>query len=295
MWLDRERIVFHLGNRLSVEGVITRLADIEGSRFVYEAGGEMRAPAETPLTDEEGTWLVDTAELYSWERQGAGILLAGWAFLAPICGALDWRPHIWISGEAGTGKSSLQKQYLLNVIDREWALYTMGDSTEAGIRQSLGMDARPVLVDEAETGSDSKSRMQGVLTLIRQSSSEGGAQTRKGTVNGRAIAYHVRSMFCMAAVAPNLTRATDTDRLTRLEMVKGEAWKNNGLSERLAKMDGDGALSLRVFARAQRMLSIVRESCRDSFGVRIACSMTALATAFASSLLVRVRPRSYSA
>ncbi|MCF5803354.1 toprim domain-containing protein [Pseudomonas tremae] len=262
VWIDNGRLVFHLGNRLSVDGEPTRLSNIQGSRFVYEAGGEMRAPADVALTDDEGAELVETAELYSWERQGAGILMAGWAFLAPICGALDWRPHVWISGEAGTGKSSLQKQYLLNLIDKSWALNAQGDSTEAGIRQSLGLDARPVLVDEAETGADTKSRMQGVLTLIRQSSSEGGAQTLKGTVSGRAIAYQVRSMFCLAAVAPNLTRATDIDRLTRLEMVKGDTWKTNGLSDRLAAMDADETLSQRVFARAMKLLPVVRESAK---------------------------------
>lgn len=262
VWLDNGRLVFHLGNRLSVDGEATRLSSIQGSRFVYEAGGEMCAPAEAALTDEEGAWLVETAELYNWEQRGAGILMAGWAFLAPICGALDWRPHVWISGEAGTGKSSLQKQYLLSLIDKGWALNAQGDSTEAGIRQSLGLDARPVLVDEAETGSETKSRMQGVLTLIRQSSSEGGAQTFRGTVSGRAMAYQVRSMFCLVAVAPNLTRATDIDRLTRLEMVKGDTWKTNGLSDRLAKMDADETLSQRVFARAMKMLRVVRESAK---------------------------------
>lgn len=262
VWLDNGRLVFHLGNRLSVDGEATRLSSIQGSRFVYEAGGEMRAPVEVALTDEEGAWLVETAELYNWEQRGAGILMAGWAFLAPICGALDWRPHVWISGEAGTGKSSLQKQYLLSLIDKGWALNAQGDSTEAGIRQSLGLDARPVLVDEAETGAENKSRMQGVLTLIRQSSSEGGAQTFRGTVSGRAMAYQVRSMFCLVAVAPNLTRATDIDRLTRLEMVKGDTWKTNGLSDRLAKMDADETLSQRVFARAMKMLRVVRESAK---------------------------------
>jgi putative DNA primase/helicase len=261
VWLDNGRLVFHHGSHLNVDGAATSLSSIK-SRFVYEAGGEMRAPADVALTDDEGARLVETAELYSWERQGAGILMAGWAFLAPICGALDWRPHVWISGEAGTGKSSLQRQYLLNLIDKGWALNAQGDSTEAGIRQSLGLDARPVLVDEAETGSDTKSRMQGVLTLIRQSSSEGGAQTLKGTVSGRAMAYQVRSMFCLAAVAPNLTRATDIDRLTRLEMVKGDTWKTNGLSDRLAAMDADETLSQRVFARAMKMLPVVRESAK---------------------------------
>jgi nucleoid-associated protein YgaU len=33
------------------------------------------------------------------------MLLAGWIALAPICGAMRWRPHLWLTAAAGAGKA----------------------------------------------------------------------------------------------------------------------------------------------------------------------------------------------
>ena len=48
--------------------------------------------------------ILELAQQFQWDVQASGMLLAGWVALAPICGALDWRPHIWLTGGAGTGK-----------------------------------------------------------------------------------------------------------------------------------------------------------------------------------------------
>ncbi len=263
VWIDDGRIVFHLGDRAIIDGTLVDLAAlIRSSSYVYEAGERLAYSGERMLTNEEGEELLETACLFSWAERGAGILMAGWTFLAPICGALEWRPHIWLAGPAGTGKSTLQKAYMRKLIGEAWGIYANGSSTEAGIRQDIGSDARPVVVDEAETSADARNHMESVLTLIRQSSSEGGTKTLKGTTSGKALSYQIRSMFCLAAVAPSLTRDTDMDRLTRLEMKKGSDWKTNGLSERLATMDADETLSNRVFTRAMNMLPVVRKAAK---------------------------------
>ena len=66
--------------------------------------------------------------------------MAGWTFLVPICWALKWRPHIWITGTAGSGKSTIQRGFCCGLID-EAALYAQGNSTEPGIRQELEDDS----------------------------------------------------------------------------------------------------------------------------------------------------------
>src|SRR3546814_12688673 len=76
--------------------------------------------------------------------------LAGWIAIAVICGALNWRPHVWLTGSSGSGKSWLLDNVIRPLIGAI-AVYCQSNSTEAGIRQTLATDARPVLFDEAES------------------------------------------------------------------------------------------------------------------------------------------------
>ena len=80
-------------------------------------------------------------------------------------------------------------------------LGVLGQTTEAGIRQELRADALAVIFDEAEEdGEAARRRIQAVLALARQASSESGARTLKGTVHGGALQFRIRSMFCMASI-----------------------------------------------------------------------------------------------
>ena len=110
-------------------------------------------PANYALTDQEGARLLETARLFRWERDVSGVLFGGWVALAPICGALQWRPHGWITGEAGCGKTTAIEDFaypLLNGV----AVYAQGNSSEAGIRQDLAGDSLPVVFDELEANNE---------------------------------------------------------------------------------------------------------------------------------------------
>src|SRR3546814_3722369 len=78
--------------------------------------------------------------------------------IAVICGALNWRPHVWLTGSSGSGKSWLLDNVIRPLIGAI-AVYCQSNSTEAGIRQTLATDARPVLFDEAES-EDAKAQVR---------------------------------------------------------------------------------------------------------------------------------------
>jgi putative DNA primase/helicase len=105
----------------------------------------------------------------------------------------------------------------------ENALQAQGDSTAAGIRQALGHDALPVVFDEAE-GEDNRAaqNMQGVLSLMRQASSETGGQILKGGSDGGASRYTVRSAFCLSSIVPQLKQTADEARVTVLTLRKAD-------------------------------------------------------------------------
>jgi len=224
-WLDDGRVVYHHGSHLSVDGEPMDVTQIT-SKFVYEMAKSMQLPADEMMTDEDGQKLVDIIKMFRWTVDGSALLFAGWIALAPICGAIPWRPHIWMTGGAGSGKSSLAKfgHSLLKGTD----VFAQGNSSEAGIRQRLRADARPVIMDESESNEEGDARrVQSILGLIRQASTESDAETLKGTTDGSGMTYHIRSMFCLASIQVALKHKADIDRLTVLTLKSGKESDSN--------------------------------------------------------------------
>ncbi|ELK5289421.1 toprim domain-containing protein [Salmonella enterica] len=217
-WIDRDRLIVHHGNRLTVDGTAVDLTRIR-SNYIYPMGNTMPPLHEKPLTATEGKELLAMSQKIAWTRPGSAPMLVGWGFLAPLGGALKWRPHIWITGGAGSGKSTVQSDFLMPMI-QGYCEAVQGSSTEAGIRQQLGSDAIPVVMDESESNDKrEKQRIEALLALVRQSSSETQARTLKGTANGQSLHYLIRSMFCLSSINTLLSKQADAERLTRLEIL----------------------------------------------------------------------------
>ena len=180
-----------------MNGEVMELGDYQG-KYIYEQGAPLGFDASNPLSSAEASKLLELTKMVRWEREVNAHLLAGWCVVATICGALKWRPHIWITGGAGTGKTWILGAIvkpLLNTI----ALFVQGSTTEPGLRQALKTDALPVAFDEAEGGDtrNDQERMQSVLNLMRAASAEDGGNMIKGGQGGSgAISYQTRSCFC---------------------------------------------------------------------------------------------------
>jgi putative DNA primase/helicase len=235
-WLDEDRdgnilAVMNVGNRLIVGGESLPLR-LPGSRYFYEAALPLRYAVAPPLTKEQAGELAELCKLFSWDKPIYGILMAGWLAVAPICGALNWRPAIWLTGGSGSGKSTLEKLIIQPALG-SIGLFVKGGTTEAGVRQKLGRDARPLWFDEAESeNAKAKGIMQGILDLNRQSSSEGGAEIIKGTQNqSGAKTYHVKSCFGFSSINPMLEHLADESRLTVLELTGHNAEARAGFDD----------------------------------------------------------------
>jgi putative DNA primase/helicase len=218
-WIDGQDVVFHSGDKLTVNGRRMKTSDYNSpSRAIYEGGLSIKVDLDATLRNADAAKLIGLCESLSWEQPLFGKLLAGWLALAPICGALPWRPHIWLSGAAGSGKTWVMTNIITTLLG-ESALQFVGNTTEAGIRGRLGSDAMPVTFDEAESENlKSIARMDGVLELARQASSESEASIVKGTQNGGSISYMVRSMFCFASIGVAAVKKADTSRLAVLNL-----------------------------------------------------------------------------
>jgi putative DNA primase/helicase len=144
-----------------------------------------------------------------------GDLLSGWIATSLICSALDWRTHVWVTGNSGSGKSTVINN-IVSACVGEMALYPLGETTESGIRQRIGSDGRPIIFDEME-GTDERgpagaNRRNAIIQLMRMASTEGKGRILKGSAGHQAVAFTMKSSFLVASIGMSLKEAPDLTR-----------------------------------------------------------------------------------
>lgn len=220
-WIDSGVPILHCGDSLIVDGTHTKFSQHK-SKFIYQAGQELGFSLVEPLKKAEAYNLIKLLERLNWSRDVDARLLAGWIVIAPLCGALNWRPHLWLTGASGNGKSEIMKLFVKKFLGQMF-VDAQGATTEAGIRQYLKADALPVVFDEAESEDKKGSeRMQSVLEIMRASSTSDSGKIFKGSAGGSASQFNIRSCFAFASIGANLTQRSDISRITVLEIKKDQ-------------------------------------------------------------------------
>ena len=220
-YIDKNHTLLHLGEEIICNG--ERLSILKKlpfkTNYIYQRSANLYGCGnEPPLSDEQAYEILELAQRFQWDVQASGMLLAGWVALAPICGALDWRPHIWLTGGAGTGKSAILDRFVSPLL-ADMGVHVSGNTTEAGLRQTLKSDALPIIFDEAESNEKAdQQRMQAILALARVASSETNAQMIKGSPNGEVIRFHLRSMFFLSSISTALKQGADRTRFAQLTL-----------------------------------------------------------------------------
>jgi putative DNA primase/helicase len=266
-WWDENRPLLHLGDRLVTPDGEQPITAPFRSRFVYQHMPRLDGPGDVaPLTTVEAAPIVAIANRFRWEVPASGTLLLGWVVLAPICGALGWRPHLWLTGGAGSGKSAILDRYVTPLLG-DFALHVSGSTTEAGLRQSIGSDAMPVVFDEAESNEKGdQQRMQGILALARVASSESGAAMLKGSPSGEVSRYRVRSMFLLSSIATALKQGADQGRFAQLslgnpaDLAKAERESHWAGLDRDLERQITPELGRRLIARSTGLIPVIRQA-----------------------------------
>lgn len=221
-WWDDGRPTIHLGNRVIVAGDEYQVHRVP-SRYIYEQALELPVSLQNPLTSAEAYELVKICDRVSWEKPVNGMLLSGWIVCAVVCGALRWRPHIWITGGAGSGKSTVMNEIIKRSLGR-MSLYVKGDTTKAGLQQFLQHDALSVIFDEAESEKKSAAaRIDDIMQLVTVSSSEDEAMTLKGSAGGKSVSYKIRSCFAFSSITTNIKQHAARTRVSVLGMRRNTA------------------------------------------------------------------------
>tara|TARA_Y100000815_G_scaffold203429_1_gene187139 strand:+ start:1062 stop:2990 length:1929 start_codon:yes stop_codon:yes gene_type:complete len=221
---DEDLLLLHCGNRLLLANVPDnrgrRLKKLQGAKAGEYQGAFYPGGPPLPLPDlgsaatcEESRELMDLFGEWSWiAPELARLLLLGWVGQMYICGALNWRAHIWLTGSTAAGKSHLQK--LLRALASDWAI-TTEDASPAYIRQKLGLDRLAVLIDEAEADDDAE-RQQAMLTLARKGSS--GGSIGRGGSDHKAQDFTIHSAFVLSSIIHSIKVGQDHNRFAILDM-----------------------------------------------------------------------------
>ncbi len=187
----------------------------------------LREPEQSPADA-----LLLHFQAWGYATTTAPYLLASWTAVAALLPALPVRPHVWVYGRAGSGKTSLAAS-ITAAMDGGSIVIDGGATahTAAGLRQSIGAASLPIIFDEAEVHSSNDPRLieraraviSWALSQARAgyTSSGDGANTigsSRGTPSGRAMVSQAMTSWCWLSISPPELQEADRGRMVLLEM-----------------------------------------------------------------------------
>jgi hypothetical protein len=208
----------HLGARLIVGGR-ERDVGMIGNK-VYPLCPEWQGPAPDAQADGPAGPAAEALALLScWRWAEAELsprLLLGWIVCAFLCGALHWRPHLWLVAPRASGKSTLIGAIGHMLQRGDFAL--MAESASApSVRATLQFDARPVVLDETEPSEDNRALNQ-VVELMRIAST--GGTVMRAQVDQSTVVQTVRFVGMGASVVRPALKSQDASRIAVLQLLK---------------------------------------------------------------------------
>lgn len=215
-WPGRNgELILHCGEALFIDGELHPTGEIDG--HFYPRRPTTFFPSAEEVDDENNPAhdVMAALRTWNWGRPDVDpVLILGWIGVALLAGALPWRPSMFLVGDRGTGKSSLQA--VLKAIFGS-AIVSTPDTTPAGIYQHIGSDALPIAVDELEADGNN-ARVNAVVKLARLAAS-GGLMLRGGQ-DHQGIEFQARSTFLFSAINRPPLPAQDLSRLALINIGK---------------------------------------------------------------------------
>lgn len=211
---EDDDLILHLGDKLWIKGHVVRPGVRNGLVYPVQPARPHPHPQAQP-GGEEGPahHLHAMLRTWCWSRPDLDDrLLLGWVCAALLGGALHWRPACWVTGDRGTGKSTLQELVRHLMVDGE-GIYSVGDTTAAGIRSAVGYDSLPVALDELEAEEDN-TRVNAVITLARHAAS--GATILRGSSDHSGANFIARFATLYSSILVPPLRSQDRSRIALL-------------------------------------------------------------------------------
>jgi putative DNA primase/helicase len=146
VWKDKDIYLINTGDSLYYDNGYHALDSLKGDT-IYEIGPKLPELSNGVCDTNLILLLLNTV---SWKRMDSARFLAGYLVVAPVAGAINWRPHLWLTGGAGTGKTTIMQSVIKPMLG-PMCHYFLGNTSEAGLRQITRNESKAVICDEFET------------------------------------------------------------------------------------------------------------------------------------------------
>ena len=244
------KIAYHLGDRILIDGQECPFDD--GSTFMWLT--EPRMDLGDAATDRQVAAIARAVLDYRWASEDDGRKFLGWIVAAMVGGALEWRPHLWLTSPAGTGKTWLFDNVLLKLLGN--AMPSLADTTPAGLARFVGASSLPIVIDEAEP---THPWVVNLLDTLRAASSGAGARLRADAHGGYDIQQSRFSAILSSTISPNLPKA-DATRIAEIGL-STESVENWPMVQVAIQVTMKAANNVRykIFREAQNIIGNVDE------------------------------------
>lgn len=237
-------LVLHLGDQVwrlegsadkgakkpEIRSVIEMLRPAEGQKpapgSARGALYRLRPPAPRPgkaLSLSEGQAIRDALDLWRFEAIGdegltGADVAAGWLAAAMLGAFAPFRGHLMVNAAPGAGKTTLAR--FIHALQSALAGEIIDSFSEAGLRGDLAGMARPVLLDEAESGSGvhGPGVVERALDLVRRMATGTGGHRVMGSMDGGSVSQTAVGAVFMAAVNPPKLGPADATRFVEVRL-----------------------------------------------------------------------------
>ncbi|MGR3522691.1 MAG: hypothetical protein ACU0FT_08050, partial [Paracoccus sp. (in: a-proteobacteria)] len=212
---DNGRLVYHCGKTLLTAEGEQEPSDIEGK--IYPAYPPIPAPAPPDSDGDPAPDVLGMISTWAWQRPDVEPMLAlGMVGVLMLCGALEWRPAFWMTGDKASGKSTFQ-DLIKHLMGGDKGLVQSTDATKSGITSRLGHSSLPVVLDELEPGDEGSNKERDIILLARVASS--GGQWVRGSADQKGASGNVYSAFLFSSILiPGSMGPQDRSRLITLNL-----------------------------------------------------------------------------
>jgi hypothetical protein len=264
VWVDDGRTIVNRGGMLEVNGLPTSHVEME-SRYLYVRRPAHFSPADREPTKGEIMLVNEVLHRWSFADSSGPTLFIGWIVASMLRGALDWGANLWITGPTQEGKSMLVDAIAEPLLKAAGVKSCSNDTTAAAIRQELGHDAIPVILDEFESDDENaRKRVADIIKMARGSSSGGGAVVIKGSASGVPVKYLTRTGFLFVSIDVALDKEQDKNRTIVLRLNPLGSKNRNLLVDTLEKLKHvTPELGARILRRVIRLLPVIQHNASE--------------------------------
>jgi DNA replication protein DnaC/uncharacterized Zn finger protein (UPF0148 family) len=223
----RGRGAWHDGDMISYHDGVNTYGEYAEGRIYLRLRKHDIGINDEPATVQLTKAVKDTIFKMSFETPADAVRCLAWSVLAPFAGALKYRPALLLTGESGSGKTTVATLCIRKLADCKW--FNGSESTVAGTRGVVKYDSCGIMFEEVEADTLKKrTNREELFSLMRVNVSDDAPDTVKGTKEGGYNSFKMQNMFGFIAIDPTVESIADENRIFRVNMVKprnGGDWK----------------------------------------------------------------------